>query len=178
MFLVELPGNRVLARGFKGSDFWSNFEPEETDRLVVESTVPDGPRPDRRLTNLLRFATLDLPEMLDGLEKRYDVTGPELVEDGEGGPTLARYLATAPRDLRPGRNGLKRPRSIEIWMDPASERIVELRVDGANDGSGEPIGVTMTLQSTESLDDAVFDPAAYEPVKTRRRPQPSERRPR
>ena len=176
VFLVELPGDRTLARGFRGTEFWSNCEPEEPDRLVVESTGPDGPRPDLRLANLVRFATLDLAEMLDGLEKRYVVTGPDVVEDDDGGPPLARYLALASRDLRPGRNGLKRPRSIELWMDPASERIVELRVDGATPGAGEAVGVTMTLQSTEPLEDAVFDPAAYATVKPRRRPPTPERR--
>ena len=171
VLLVDVREDQVLARGFDGSRNWSNFKDPESSRAKRENGQGE-PRfnPSKRY---LRFITHDLASQLEEIERRYDLSGPVLVEDVDGGPPLIRHEAVRRSKSQGGagsRGGAMNPGRIELWTDPDTERIVLCRFDFHSDPEEREVtSIEFRLESTMDLPDGVFDPDTYPTFTPRRR---------
>ena len=169
VLLIDVRDDQVLARGFDGSEYWNNFQAQEPARFgrKTDQAEPRLHAP----KNYLRFITRDLAEQLQGLERRYDLSEPILVEDADGGPPLIRHEAVRRTKSRGSAENSKIPARIELWTDPETERIVLCRLDFPSDQKDQGVtSIEFRLESTSSLPAGVFDPETYPTVKPRRRP--------
>ena len=80
------------------------------------------------MSRYLEFITRDLAEKLQGLERRYDLTEPTLVEDADGGSPLVLQEAVRKKNGRDGFRSSRNPERIELWTEPETERIVLCRL--------------------------------------------------
>ena len=175
VLLVDVRDDQVLARGFDGSKNWSNFQDQESPR-AGKNNGQGEPRLNAR-KNYLRFITRDLANQLEGLERRYDLSDPILVEDVDGGPPLTRHEAVRRSKSRGGAGNPMLPDRIELWTDPETERIVLCQLDFHSDREEQEVtSIEFRLESTTDLPESVFDPETYPTVNPRRRsaePRPS-----
>ena len=192
--LVPSRNGMIYARGFDGQQAWTN-RPQDPGRTVATPRRPgeeraNGPQ------SILEFATLDLSDMLVKLDQRYEVSEPRKVDSELDDSTLVRHEAVLKTrrqtsERMPGRNHARAvhgeprkdhlPRSIEIWADPESERIVFLRLSGMRArGEDNRLTLELALESTDPIPDLAFTRDGHEDFASDRRvgdrPSPDRRR--
>ena len=182
VLLIDAHDDQVVARGFDGSNFWNNFQRSDLGDSGAPDDQTDGQTDGggrTRMNRYLEFITRDLAEKLQGLERRYDLTEPTLVEDADGGSPLVLQEAVRKKSGRDGFRSSRNPERIELWTEPETERIVLCRLQfQAEDAGRRATTIEFTLASTSPLDEGVFEAENYPPIIPRRRPSSSNRQPR
>ncbi len=161
----SLPDGRTIAGGFDGREYWSNVVRE------VDGESRKRRQPPKLINDVIAELSVDLAAQLRRLRHAYDIGRPSTEVDPDGRDILhfSGTRRTSGRDLaRSSTRGQDRrlgPRAasrIDLWLDPETDRIVQLELGGIPLGPERPsVDLRLTAIPSPSLPNDYFERSGH-----------------
>lgn len=161
VMLVPGRDEEILARGHADGRFWSNHLPEDVEEMIAARGGGGMP-----FLRFLEAVDGDVPSMLQAFRGGYVIEESEIGDEVAGESGWRRFTGTCREDRESRTPDFDRPRRgrpdrFDLWIDEHGD-FRRLRLDGLHGPGGTGMGgLVLELIGTDSLDDAVFDPASY-----------------